>query len=69
MDFFVQYNVGKSRYVVNHHDGRKTHSDGSPFYDVTIFSSKRKLDSFVKELRGRGYAEDHATIHRGRNDS
>ena len=57
MTFSIQYNVGKSKYVVNHHDGQKTHQDGSPFFDVAIFSNKRKLNAFVKGLRDEGYVE------------
>jgi len=57
MRFFIQYNVGKSKYVVNHHDGQKTHRDGSPFFDVAIFSNKRKFNAFVKELRNGGCVE------------
>lgn len=57
MSFYILYNVGHAKYVVNHHDGQKTHPDGSPFFDVSIFSNKRELNAFVKELRSKGYAE------------
>lgn len=56
-DYHVQYNVGRCRYVVNFHDGEKTHADGSPFYDVRIFGSKRDLARFTSELRRAGYEE------------
>lgn len=55
--FNVMQNVGKCRYVVNFHDGLKTHKDGSPFFDVHIVSNKRALQRFVKGLKADGYAE------------
>lgn len=48
-------NVGECRYLVNYHDGVKTHPDGSPFFDVSIFSNKRVKDRFVRKLRAAGY--------------
>lgn len=48
-------NVGRAKYVVNHHDGVKRHADGSPFFDVAIFSNKRQKDGFVKGLLASGY--------------
>ena len=48
-------NVGKCRYVVNYHDGVKLHKDGSPFYDLSIFSNRRDNDKFVKSLLRDGY--------------
>jgi hypothetical protein len=58
MRFKINYNIGKAKYVVNHHDGKKTHDDGSPFYDLAIFSIKRKFESFVRGLRKQGYIEE-----------
>ncbi len=55
--FHVMFNVGKSKYVVNYSDGSKTHGDGSRFYDIAIFSNKKKLDQFLNELRGDGYRD------------
>ena len=42
-------NIGHAKYVVNFYTG-KTHPDGSEFYDIAIFSNKKKKDRFVKEL-------------------
>jgi hypothetical protein len=50
-------NVGKAKYVVNYHDGEKTHKDGSPFYDISLFSNKKAFEAFVKELEKEGYRE------------
>lgn len=48
-------NVGTCRYVVNYHDGEKLHRDGSLFFDIAIFSNKRKKDRFVRGLAADGY--------------
>lgn len=52
----LTHNVGSSKYVVNFHDGEKTHADGSPFFDIRIFSNMRKRDAFLRELKHLGYA-------------
>ncbi len=48
-------NVGKAKYVVNYHDGVKVHHDGSPFFDIAIFSSLAKKDQFVRKLKSLGF--------------
>lgn len=53
--FNTKENVGKAKYVVNYHDGNKSHADGSPFFDIAIFSNKKKRDKFVRELSSQGY--------------
>ena len=55
--FNIRENIGKCRYVVNFHDGVKTHRDGSLFFDVQIASNKRTLKQVVKALKADGYAE------------
>lgn len=52
----VRYGIGKSKYVVNFHDGAKKHRDGSPFFDIRIFKNKRRMQSFVAGLKKCGYA-------------
>lgn len=52
----ITQNVGKSKYVVSHHDGVKQHNDGSPFFDIDIFSNKRKMLAFVFLLKSKGYS-------------
>jgi hypothetical protein len=49
------FSVGRAKYVVNYHDGIKTHGDGSPFYDMSIFKNKTDLNAFVSQLDGEGY--------------
>ncbi len=56
-DYHVQFNIGQARYVVNSHDGVKTHGDGSRFYDIRIAKNKRELDDIIAELRRAGYVE------------
>lgn len=53
--FSEMCNVGKVKYVVNHHDGVKSHADGSPFFDVATFQNKRKKAAFVRGLLASGY--------------
>ena len=48
--FNIMYNIGKCKYVVNYHDGIKTHPDGSPFFDIAIFKNKPSLNKFIGEL-------------------
>lgn len=55
--FNVMFNVGKVKYVVNHHDGTKTHPCGSPFFDIAIFKNKKDFNSFQKSLLRNGYVE------------
>lgn len=54
--YSIQLNVGRARYVVNFHDGKKAHRDGSPFFDVRTFSRKQRMDAFVRDLRRSGYS-------------
>lgn len=56
-NFYTMMNVGKAKYLVNFHDGVTTHNDGSPFYDIAIFSNKRKQNQFINGLRVKGYTE------------
>lgn len=55
--FYEMFNVGRSKYLVNFHDGAKTHKDGSPFYDIRIFKNKKAKNKFIDELREQGYVE------------
>lgn len=53
--FNEMQDVGKAKYVVNYHDGVKVHRDGSPFFDIAIFSSLAKKDRFVRKLKSLGF--------------
>lgn len=50
-------NVGRAKYVVNYHNGERKWQDGSDFFDIAIFHSKKKRDKFVNELEKQGYKE------------
>jgi hypothetical protein len=53
----VQYNIGKSKYVVSYSNGAEQHDDGSIFFDVKIFSNKKLLNKFIETLSSQGYIE------------
>ena len=48
-------NVGSAKYIVNHHDGVKTHRDGSPFFDINLFKNAKVRDMFTAALVKDGY--------------
>jgi hypothetical protein len=49
------YQIGETRHSVSFHDGVKTHKDGSPFFDLQIFSKKKDKESFIHNLENIGY--------------
>ena len=55
--FYVQYNVGTVKYLVNYHNGIEKHNDGSDFYDIKFFKNKKKLKCFTNDLKNNGYVE------------
>jgi hypothetical protein len=57
--FNEQSNIGKAKYVVNFHDGAAQHKDGSPFFDMRIFTNKVKKHTFVTLLKKQGYTMGH----------
>jgi len=59
--FYRQDNIGKAKYTVNYHDGIKTHSDGSRFFDIAIFRNINKLHDFINKLISEGYKEHEDT--------
>ena len=50
MKYKIDYNIGKVKYLVSFYDGIKMHKDGSEFWDIRCFSSKRKMYEFIKTL-------------------
>lgn len=54
-NYYIQYNIGKSKYCVSFHDGVQTHPDGSPFYAIALFKNIKRMNSFVKQLVIDGY--------------
>ena len=53
--YYEMFGVGSSKYVVNYHDGKSKHNDGSDFYDIAIFKNKQKKEKFISELKRKGY--------------
>ena len=51
----VMHGVGKSKYVVNYHDGKKKHNDGSDFFDISTFKNKKDLAKKINDLHKGGY--------------
>ena len=58
--YYQQDGIGKSKYTISYHDGKKTHKDGSPFFDIKIFKNKKELQSFIKYLQSQGYKYKYA---------
>ena len=59
----IQYNIGKSKYVVNFYDGIKENRDGSPAYDIMIFKNKKRMNTYLQELYKEGYREANQEIY------
>ena len=55
--FYIQYGIGKCKYLVSYHDGIQKHSDGSDFYGIKIFKNKPSLNAFIAQLVNEGYKE------------
>lgn len=55
--FYRTDNIGKAKYTISHHDGKQTYKDGSPFFEISIFSNKRKMNAFATKLLRDGYRE------------
>jgi hypothetical protein len=53
--FYVINNIGRCKYLLNFHDGIKTHKDGSEFFDIRTFKNKVLLNKFINELCKEGY--------------
>ena len=54
-EYYLMENIGRAKYVVNFHDGVKTHKDGSAFYDIRIFRNRPDAETFMNELARKGY--------------
>ncbi len=50
--YYVMYNVGKAKYLLNTHNGVDIHNVG-----CEIFKNKKKLQARIAELKKDGYAE------------
>lgn len=61
--FNVMYDVGRSRHLVNFHDGIKKHNDGSDFFDMKIFKNKKSMNIFIAELIADDYVQKKMDIY------
>ena len=50
MKYKIQYNIGKVKYLVSFSNGTKKHPDGSEFWDIACFKSKKKMEAFIKSI-------------------
>lgn len=55
--FNIMYNVGSAKYVISHHDGIDTYSDGSDFFGLKLFRNKVKFNKECKQLIKDGYIQ------------
>tara|TARA_B110000046_G_scaffold10843_1_gene10818 strand:- start:767 stop:970 length:204 start_codon:yes stop_codon:yes gene_type:complete len=55
--FHQTNNIGRAKYTVSFHDGQKTHSDGSLFFDIGIFRNLKELGKFRQSLIEQGFKE------------
>jgi len=53
--YYIQFNIGRAKYVVNFCTGERFHPDGSLFFDLEIFKNKKELNKFETELIKSGY--------------
>ena len=54
-DYYQQNNIGRAKYTISFHDGKKTHDDGSAFYDIRTFKTLKTLHAFIDKLESTGY--------------
>ena len=53
--YYQKDGIGKSKYTISYHDGKKKHKDGSDFFDIQTFKNKKDLAKFVNTLHKGGY--------------
>ena len=64
--FKRQDGIGKAKYTISFHDGRKKHKDGSDFFDIKIFKNKKDLSNFVGTLVKKGYKLTNESVNEGK---
>ena len=55
--YYRMDNIGHAKYTVNKCDGVQKYRDGSDFFDIAIFKSKKALSTYIEELTLQGYSE------------
>jgi methylglyoxal synthase len=63
--FKRQDGIGKAKYTISYHDGKKKHKDGSDFFDIKIFKNKKDLSDFVGTLVKQGYKLTRESVNEG----
>lgn len=63
--FKRQDGIGKAKYTISFHDGKKKHKDGSDFFDIKIFKNKKDLSDFVGTLAKQGYKLTRESVNEG----
>ena len=61
--FKRQDGIGKAKYTISYHDGKKKHKDGSDFFDIKIFNNKKDLSDFVGSLVKQGYKLTNESVN------
>jgi hypothetical protein len=67
--FKRQDGIGKAKYTISYHDGKKKHKDGSDFFDIKIFKNKKDLSDFVGTLAKQGYKLTNESVNEDRNSN
>jgi len=67
--FKRQDGIGKAKYTISYHDGKKKHKDGSDFFDIKIFKNKKDLSDFVGSLVKQGYKLTNESVNEDRNSN
>jgi hypothetical protein len=50
--FRIDPQIGRVRYPVSTYDGESHHGDGSPFWGISCFNNKRKMERYIREMKG-----------------
>ena len=67
--FKRQDGIGKAKYTISYHDGKKKHKDGSDFFDIKIFKNKKDLSDFVGTLVKQGYKLTNESVNESINEA
>ena len=66
--FKRQDGIGKAKYTISFHDGKKKHKDGSDFFDIKIFKNKKDLSDFVGTLVKQGYKLTRESVNEDKSE-
>ncbi len=66
--YYQQDGIGKAKYTISFHDGKKKHKDGSDFFDIKIFKNKKDLSDFVGTLVKHGYKLTRESVNEDKSE-